>query len=206
MHIILTCVFCLFALPALAMGERRSEPDPACFVSETLRVEIGGERFAFPRKMVHSMRGELVKNKKGEKYDGSATGSEACQKLGDIWPLQFIMLNLYPMPCDTRNECWVRTIFANLENLSNYNSRLKNWSGLNKIYPRDIETLLAECVPPKKPWNDTHAKTWSHCNYVFEHNKLKLRIKFKGGIYPPEQIEQTKLLVLEEIRKHSISH
>ncbi len=189
----------VFAFPdvSLAMGDRQPAPD--CLASDTLRVEIGGEQFAFPRKMVRSMRGADVKH---VKYDQpTSTGSDACQKPEDrAWNLEYLSLDIYPKPCNDPQECNVKIIYSDITNVSTNSSDQLSESP----FPHDKQALLAKCRPPAQPLSDGHAKYWTACNYVFVDGGMILRIKFRGGAdaYPPEDIDETKKLVRQEIDKY----
>ena len=96
-----------------AMGER-PEVDADCFTSDLLRVEVGGEKFAFPRKMVHEIRGKDVINI-NEKSNTYGSGSKACQKASDgAWNIDYVSLNIFPLPCESRRECSPTEIYTKL--------------------------------------------------------------------------------------------
>lgn len=186
---------------SLAMGERES--DPACLASDTLRVNIGGEQFSFPRTMVRSIRGADVKH---VKYDQpTASGNDACQKAADpAWSVDEIALDIKPENCTDDVDCYTRTIFAKIESLDLYKQRMAKWSGLESVYPNTPEELLEKCTQPKKPLNDWHEEYWYACDYVFVSDGLHFQIKFTGGgdVYPPEDIDNTMKLVRQEINKY----
>lgn len=201
---ILLILFVVFAAnTAFAMGGK-PDIDPACFESDTLRVEIGGERFEFPRKMVSNIRGKDVVHPQ-DPIGESVSGSKACQKLNDsAWKLNYISLDLYPKPCASDAEC--RTMRIDTYVTEFYEDTSPKLS--ESRFPYTKAKLLEECKPPIKPFSDYHAKVWSSCDFVFIDSNLRFWIKFRGGggIYPPEEIEITKQLVLNEIKKYSVTH
>jgi len=179
-----------------AMGGSNIQ-DMECLQSETLRVEIGGETFAFPRKMVRSLGGSDVKDVRPNYAQSS--GSKACQMIDDSsWRLNFVALDLYALPCrKKKDECSENMVSAYLEDLVFRD----NGSAIN-VFPQSKEALLEKCIAPKKPSSPWHSKVWSMCNYTFENEGFHVWLKFRGGIYPPEGIERTKQLVLDEIYKY----
>ena len=197
---------------AQAKGER-IQVDKNCLKSDTLRVEIGGERFAFPRKLVHSLSGDDVINVKGDAYKGNATGTKACQKpTTPIWNIEYLSLYMYPKgmyekQCNTERGCRGTSFKINvtIKNLSDYREAIKEWPNGAKVYPNTKKELLEKCVPPKSPYSDFHERVWSICNFVFNNSKQNFTIKFRGGIYHPENIEHTKQLVLDEVYKYQIN-
>lgn len=184
-----------------AMGER-PEVDADCFASDKIRVEIGGEKFAFPRDIIRGMKGNDVINIKSENSKGSASGTKACQKTNDKdWILTSIGLDLYPEPCSgNQSKCSAHLFSTMIEDLDSRRER----DAVEDVFPRTKEELLEECKSPKKSWNDFHSKVWSACNFVFEEKKLHVWIKFRGGVYLPEKIESTKQLIIDEIYKYKI--
>lgn len=196
-------IILLFPTASMAMSER-PKADPDCFASDKLRVEIGGEKFAFPRKMVVNVVGPDVVHATDLK-DNSASGKKACQKLGDpVWKLTSLSIDLYPVQCSTKKDCSEKMVFTRLEDFESYSLRLKKWKGLERVYSNTREELLEDCQPPKKPYSLWHEKVWSICKFVFDNKKQTYIIKFRGGVYSPEKIEHTKKLVLKKIYKYRI--
>lgn len=179
------------------------EPGPACFASDTLRVEIGGKQFAFPRKIVRGMEGAGVVNFK-DMESHSATGSKACQIPGSPpWQLETIGLDLNPKSCQTDEQCDLSVIYAFISDLN-----IRKTKGLkHKNIPTTEKSLLEKCHSPRNPYSDTHKKYWSFCDFAFEDEGLDIWIRFTGGggVYPPEKIEDTKRLVLKSIYQYKAS-
>lgn len=184
----------LISSPAFAMGDR-PEPDPACFASDTLRVEIGGEKFAFPRKMVRSVRGADVVNPKDSRSD-TISGRKACQKQGDkTWKVDYAALDILPDDCSLDDsQCREKRIFVQSSSTFNKDA-LQKYSKKN---------LLESCTAPLKPFSQWHSKAWSTCDYAFEDKGIIFVIAFRGGIYPPEQIEETQALIIKSLRQYLI--
>lgn len=182
-----------------------SKENVACLESDTIRVEIGGERFAFPRKkgikyrkggeaLVHSLAGDDVINIRGEGYHGSASSSKACQKSEDaVWKIKHLNLDVIPIACSDSIDCTKKTIHPDIKNISDTNGFLETQHPTNK------EQLLERCRRP-----EDENQIWHHCTYIFKDRNTYFFIKFDGEVYPPEQIEQTKDILLETIRKHRI--
>ena len=193
-------LFVVLPFVALALDDKapaKSKEKPACLTTETVRVEIGGERFAFPRKAIVSMRGESVIDIRGEKWNGSAPGSRACQnETDDVWALSLLALYLHPTACNDNKSCNITKISARIQALDTR----RNVTSI----PQTPEELIKQCKPPSEPWSDFHKKYWSSCKYAFAHKQLHIYMKFKGGHYAPENIEKTKQLALDSLYKHKI--
>jgi hypothetical protein len=199
----LVILLVVFAAPIHAMsGKPKVEPDPECFSSDKIRVEIGGKKFAFPREIIRMMKGNKVINTKGKKYKGSASGRKACQKPNDKnWVLTSIGLDLHPEPCPGKqSNCNTNRFSTMIEDLD----YRRNRGAVEDVFPRTKQELHKECKAPKKPLSDFHAKVWSSCDFAFEEKKLHIWIKFRGGIYSPDNIDSTKQLIINEIYKYSI--
>ena len=182
----------------------KSNIDPACFESDTIRLEIGGERYDFPREIIRSMRGGDVVNSQdsGDRPPSqTSSGSKACQKNTDKrWNLHNINLDFYFVPCPANRpqKCITHLLsvdIISLDEKSNFDFRINRNANTK-------EQLLQSCTPPAEPWNDAHEKSWSRCSYHYENNNLSVLLRFKGGIYTPTQIEQTVLDVNNEIAKY----
>lgn len=184
---------------------KHPEENTACLESDAIRVEIGGEKFAFPRKknikylkggdaLVHSLSGDDVIDSKGDGYHGSASSGEACQKPNDpAWKIKHLNLDVIPIECSDSRDCTKKTIHPDIKDISDSNGFLETQHPTNK------EQLLKRCRRPKD-----EKQVWYHCTYIFKDKNLYFFIKFDGEIYPPEQIEKTKDILLKTIRKHQI--
>jgi hypothetical protein len=175
--------------------------DSECFISETLRVEIGGEQFAFPRNIVVSVNGPDVVNPQDSRSK-SASGSNACQKPSDnVWGAKSIYIQIWPALCPKEDpRCNENQVFVNIQEI-----KVRKAFGIRDVYPSSQDVLLKECSPPKKPYSPWHAKVWSRCDFSFTKNDLFIAIAFRGGIYPPQDIERTKQLVLHELYSYHIT-
>ncbi len=191
-----------FSFSTHAMGDR-PEVDPQCFASDKLRVEIGDEKYEFPRKMVISMRGDNVVDVPYNDGSKSAAGDTACQKPEDnIWKLDSLILHIVPKECTDKKDCNENRISLDIHDVK-YS---KSMGIEGSVFTNNKEELLAKCVPPREPYNEWHRKVWSACDYAFETSQIYMRVRFRGGIYPPEKIDQTVQLVLKEIQKYEIKN
>lgn len=172
----------------------------ACLESDYLRVQIGGEQFTFPRKIVRSVRGADVRNIENPE-NTSASGMKACQRVSDpLWLVESIGLDLDPEPCQNGRKCKPTLIDVVLTDLA----IRKACDSCADVFPKTESELLEKCYPPLEPYNVWHATYWSTCDFTFEVADLHVWIKFHGGVYPPEAIQQTQALVLELIRSYRI--
>ncbi len=184
------------------MGDR-PEVDPQCFASDKLRVEIGGKRYEFPREMVRSMRGSSVSDTRHNDHGTTAFGYSACQKPGDVyWKLDSLDIKAIPLKCSDKKECYVKSIYLHIADID----YRRNRNPSDNIYPNDKISLLKECKAPVEPFNREHARTWSSCNYQLYTEEKYIGLTFRGGIYPPDKIDQTVQLVLKEIQKYEIKN
>lgn len=184
----------------------KTELDPACFASDKIRVEIGGERYNFPREIIRSMRGDDVVNSQdsGNRPPSvTSSGSKACQKPeDDVWQIHYASLDFYLIPCPANQPptCTTNRINLNIVPLNKINgSEYRVTSNA-----RTIDELLERCTPPKKPWNDAHARSWSRCLYLYDKESLNILMKFKGGVYPPAQIDKTIEKINTEIDSYKV--
>lgn len=174
---------------------------PSCLKSETLRVEIGGEKFAFPRKIITTLSGPDVKNI-DPKNNGAATPDEACQTPSDpIWHVDEAYVDLYPKPCTSDQPKCDNQIFVYIADLA---ARSRS-TGLD-VYPKTKAELLKKCRPPIHPFNEWHAKYWDACDYIFQDKGLFISMRFRGGngVFPPEKIEETQDIVMKKLRQYYI--
>lgn len=184
-----------------AMGDK-PPVDPACFASDILRVEIGGKRFAFPRKMVRELAGPDVVHPTSQ-TNSSVEGTNACQKPNDpIWVLDWISLDLLPNGCNYKKNCNEDAIYIHAED---WRYRQKIGDKQDNIHSDTPKDLQRKCQQPIEPYSEWHKKVWSICDYVFREKELWIWIKFRGGIYPPKDIEKTKKMVLENLKKNMVN-
>ncbi|PIR39163.1 MAG: hypothetical protein COV35_01195 [Alphaproteobacteria bacterium CG11_big_fil_rev_8_21_14_0_20_39_49] len=196
--LLILTILITFSMQSHAMSGS-PEIDPECFSSDKIRVEIGGEKFAFPRNIVHSISGDDVINIKGDKHRGNATGSKTCQKVGvDYWKLNNLTLKLNPKPCSESQDCNLKEISITI-----YQSNPELDGKFRKETSK--KELLETCKPDPSATSEWIKKYWWTCNYAFFTDDKYLVFKFTGGkIYPPEDIENTKQLVLDEIYKYQV--
>ena len=122
----------------------------------------------------------------------SVGGRKACQNGGEIWRVDRLSLDFYPEECSSLHQCDGRGISTGLT---------EDYSG--KLYvPISQKPLSERCKPPRNPFSDWHAKVWSTCKHTFLERHLAVTIRFRGGIYAPEDIEQTKQYVLDHIAQY----
>lgn len=200
---IIFLIMVLAAFGAQAMGER-PEVDPECFASDTLRVEIGGEKYEFPRNMVRSMRGEDVVDVRYTDNSNVSGGDTACQKLEDgFWKLDMVDLDIYPLPCSDDMDCFPTWIVATVNDPS-----VVSEESYRKQIPDTQKALLEKCTPLRSDGvlNRYQLKNGRICKYLVNTGENFVYFRFFGGIYPPENIDQTVQLVLNEIQKCAIKN
>ncbi len=189
-----------FSFSTHAMGDR-PEVDPQCFVSDKLRVEIGGEKYEFPRKMVRSMSGKnIVHANPHYKKINAVEGSKACQKPeDDLWKLDSVSLDIVPRKCVSKKDCNASKVFLRLYNQSSFTN-----TNHSERTPNNTSSLIKDCTKTNKKFA---SKSYGlFCDYYFRNDDLFVVIKFYSGLYPPEKIDQTVQIALREVQKHEIKN
>lgn len=169
---------------------------PACVKTEFLHVRIAGQEYMLPRDVIISVKGGDVRHIK----DPKGGNDDACQKLGEVWQVDHLHLVLYPIDCEVKKQCSEQEFYLSVSELAKNKNTAETWT----IVPNTQAELLEKCRPPREPWNDWHARMWSMCDYQYAYNDLYVWIKFRGGIYPPENINQTIEQAMNLLKQYEI--
>tara|TARA_B100001123_G_scaffold260886_1_gene290639 strand:+ start:764 stop:1285 length:522 start_codon:yes stop_codon:yes gene_type:complete len=155
---------------AYAMGDRPPAPDPECFASDKLRVEIGGEKFAFPRNKITTIEGENIPNT----TPGSATGKTMCQKPTDgSLELTSFMVEITPDGCDPKKKSYAAC-----------------GGKIIQIILQDMDSLdIADADSEVKRRNSTGNKG----RYHFQYGNIMTMVQFRIANYGLTSDDEIKL-------------
>lgn len=186
--------------PAHAMGDKPSpNPNPTCFVSDKLRVQVGEEAFTFLRKDIMTLEGSQVPAHQSSK--GRYTHAQAlCQKPTDpAVQVEKIIIDMLQQDCYTKNNgrCVQSKVQVELTedvNPSHTDTKIQNYKDRFKKKCRDTSKL-----DPKEylPYGDI-------CDYIFYYNKIPVFIIFHTGSHPASELEKTIGLVTQQLEHSEI--
>lgn len=191
----LACLACNEgSMQAFAMAERQER---TCPTSAALLVEIGGHNFSFPKNKIYAVEGDNSQANV-ENYPQKREG-ECQSQTGDALSLNKIGIRIVPIACDSEPDCRGKEILVQLSRVENTDAPFRSY----------YEPLMnKKCTPLgegyEKALSKWHKKYGGICRMDFRNEDMDYEIQFRYAPYPPQEIVETKEIVINYIKNFEV--
>ena len=172
------CISALFLpVSALSMGEKQQR-DPACFVSDDLRLQVGGRiTFSIPRKQISS----ITYSPDSPHYMPSTSARNLCQRFEDAAvPVLGVSLKTYP-----QNEQLLRKGKDGCAQVGVVTSiGLTSWARNIKNIPVKFSLKEIQKQCDRSRYHDS-------CEGGWRYRGLEMRVFYYPSCYPPQDWSET---------------